>query len=154
MSGTIPPQLLNCPECRLKILDFRSNNFTGAIPPTINKLTNLLQLSLDQNRLSGTIPIELGALGKLQSLFLGNNSFSNLLPVSFRFLTSLRILDLSNNRLESPLPANLFSTMLALTQLDLSSNILTFLDNSIGSLPELEDLVVSKNQYEAAESLF
>ncbi|KAJ3316523.1 hypothetical protein HDU76_001734 [Blyttiomyces sp. JEL0837] len=56
MSGDIPP-FTNPAFTRLSI---GSNQFTGTIPSSLTKLTNLQTLYIDNNLLVGTIPDELG----------------------------------------------------------------------------------------------
>ena len=68
-----------------------ANNLTGAIPPSLGSLAELVRLDLAENQLRGYIPSELGELPNLQYLYLHNNLLGGQVPLSLRNITARRI---------------------------------------------------------------
>ena len=86
-------------------LDLRGNSLSGAIPPEIGNLTNLVYLDLGANNLSGTIPSEIWNLTKLTYLDLSKfNNLTGTLPSEIGNLTDLRHLYLRDNSLSGAIP--------------------------------------------------
>lgn len=122
-------------------LDLRNNRLT-ALPPGIEKLTNLTSLALWNNLLT-KVPPEIGMLVNLTSLNLLNNQLSNL-PPEIAKLTNLTKVDLRNNRLTSLPPG--IAKLKNLTGLSLSSNQLKTLPLGITRLTNLTRLELGDNQ--------
>ncbi|KAH9552963.1 hypothetical protein CY35_09G095400 [Sphagnum magellanicum] len=124
LAGPIPAEINNLPS--LQILDLHNNNFNGTIPDFTN-VWNLQELDLSGNKFTGEIP-NFGSLQLLQTLQLSGNQLSGQSPVFLNSstsqglanLTGLTTLDLSNNQL-SGLPPDL-TTMPTLQYLNLSIN--------------------------------
>ena len=93
----------------LKILNglwLYNNQLSGAIPPELGNLSNLVELHLQRNELSGSIPAELGNLSNLKWLDLSdNNLLSGSIPAELGNLSNLEWLDLSGTKI--CLPASL-----------------------------------------------
>lgn len=92
-----------------------------ALPPEIQFLINLIELSAECNRLTT-------------------------LPAEIRFLTHLKQLDLHSNRIETL--SHEIGAMAQLTDLDLRHNKLRHLPVEIGNLINLENLYASDNRLE------
>ncbi|KAI3712265.1 hypothetical protein L1987_70816 [Smallanthus sonchifolius] len=86
-----------------------SNNFTGPIPASLNKLRFFYELDLSNNKFSGKFPYEVLSGTKLLFLDLRFNQFAGLVPPQV-FLLDLDLLFINNNKFEQKLPDNLGST--------------------------------------------
>uniref|UniRef100_A0A6I9QIZ5 Receptor-like protein EIX1 n=2 Tax=Elaeis guineensis var. tenera TaxID=51953 RepID=A0A6I9QIZ5_ELAGV len=80
-----------------------NNSFSGSIPLSFAKATNLEFFILSYNRINGSIPQFLCNLPSLEVLDLSNNNLSGGVPLFFSSLASLEVLDLSNNKLSGEL---------------------------------------------------
>lgn len=135
-----------------------SRNNLKELPPSINKLANLIDLDITYNELS-TLP-DIANLIKLEKLSLARNQIKKL-PDNLFKSTSLKMLDLSHNRcLELPDDAFALENLLELNvsysplpkipnwvfncknlqTLDLSNTQLFKLENFINNLKKLKDL--------------
>lgn len=112
------------------VLGLPSQSLSGTLSPSIENLTNLQSVLLQNNAISGPIPASIGKLGKLQTLDLSNNTFTGEIPASLGDLNKLNYLRLNNNSLSGPCPESL-SKLESLTLADLSFN------NLSGSLPKI-----------------
>ena len=83
-----------------------NKNLTGAIPPEIENLTNLMRIQLNDNQLTGSIPKEIGNLSYLQYLFLGNNQLTGEIPEEILNLNLVQ-LGLGNNQLTGIIPESI-----------------------------------------------
>ncbi|KAL4574984.1 hypothetical protein LXL04_021824 [Taraxacum kok-saghyz] len=88
----------------VKSLTFDHNLFTGKIPVSLSKLTELEELSFSHNRFSNEIPNEIGKLVKLKSLDLSYNSINGSIPDTFSDLRSLTSLNLAHNNFTGEIP--------------------------------------------------
>ncbi len=93
MSGPIPDlrHLRN-----LTVLQLSENQLSGEIPASLDSLTSLQQLTLDQNQLSGPIP-DLSHLRNLTVLQLSENQLSGEIPSSLGNLANLKIARFASN---------------------------------------------------------
>ncbi|KAI3517480.1 hypothetical protein L1887_16695 [Cichorium endivia] len=89
----------------VKSLTFDHNFFTGKIPVSLSKLTELEEISFSHNKFNDQIPSEFGRLVKLKSLDLSYNSINGSIPVTFSDLSSLTSLNLAHNNLSGQIPA-------------------------------------------------
>ncbi|THU63901.1 hypothetical protein C4D60_Mb01t20720 [Musa balbisiana] len=103
LSGAIPDL---SPLVNLKSLFLSDNQFSGRIPVTIASLHRLKVIVLSHNLLSGPIP-DLSPLVNLKSLFLSDNQFSGRIPVTIASLHRLKVIVLSHNLLSGPIPTSL-----------------------------------------------
>ncbi|WP_300662853.1 leucine-rich repeat domain-containing protein [Fluviicola sp.] len=118
--------------CRIKTL-----------PGSIGNLGELRKLSLWGSNLT-EVPVEIGQLKKLEELYLSGNNIKTL-PPAFYQLTSLKILNLENNELEQVDAA--IGNLISLESVDLSSNkMLTAIPETLGTLPNLEDVFLENTQ--------
>ncbi|KAI3731454.1 hypothetical protein L1987_62642 [Smallanthus sonchifolius] len=111
-------------------LGMPGQNLSGTLSPTIENLSNLQSIMLQDNAISGPITGAIGKLRKLQTLDLSGNKFSGELPSSLGDLNNLNLLRLNNNSLTGPVPESL-SQLGGLTLVDLSYN------NFSGLLPKI-----------------
>jgi len=131
-----------------------NNNLTGAIPPEIGNLEELLYLHLDSNQLTDIIPSEIGNLKELKSLQLNQNQLSENIPAEIGNLINLERLDLSANQLTTKsrfelvgnIPIEL-GNLVHLKWLDLSNNQLGGeIPSIISTLTKLQGLNLAHNQ--------
>ncbi|ESR61036.1 hypothetical protein CICLE_v10017757mg, partial [Citrus x clementina] len=125
-----------------------NNQLTGEIPPSICSLNGLYALDLSYNNLSGMLP---GCLGnssvQLWVLKLQGNKFHGFIPETFSKGTNLRMIDFSGNLLQGRVPKSL-ANCIKLKFLNLGDNQITdFFPSWLGTLPELEVLILKSNNF-------
>ncbi|KAI3817848.1 hypothetical protein L1987_11647 [Smallanthus sonchifolius] len=126
-SGVIPDSWgggVNGGKPLVKSLTFDHNFFTGRIPVSLSKLTDLEEISFSHNQFNEEIPIEIGELVKLKSLDLSYNSINGSIPNSFSDLSSLTSLNIAHNNLTGQIPVFL-GGQLNLASLNVSYNNLS-----------------------------
>ena len=123
-----------------------SNNKLSELPKWIGRLGELRSLIAASNAIC-RIPPSIQQLGKLTELSLVNNALQGELPVAIARCTSLRSLNLAGNRI-SGLPHD-FHTLQQLTRLDLHRNQLAEVPAVVAALPLLEFLLMSANPFRA-----
>lgn len=123
---------------RITGLDLSDQGIT-TLPDTLSALIGLEWLDLSGNDIT-TLPTRFSGLQGLQHLDLSNNNFESV-PPELVTIEGLRVLDLSGNALAS-VDAGLFS--LALSQLKLAHNEITFLPESLDSA-SIDTLIISDN---------
>ncbi|KAL2644317.1 hypothetical protein R1flu_011904 [Riccia fluitans] len=123
----------------IKQLIFGNNHFSGEIPSSWYKATNLEGIFLAFNNLSGVIANDIGSLTRLRYLNLSHNNFSGTLPEQIGNLFNLETLDLSNNQFNGTVP----ETMASLQNLKL----LILDNNRFGGIPksllDRKDIIIS-----------
>ncbi|MCP4710995.1 MAG: hypothetical protein GY869_20415, partial [Planctomycetes bacterium] len=144
LSGDIPPELENLSN--LNELSLVSNQLSGGIPPGLGNLSNLTTLNLNYNQLIGVIPQELGDLSNLTLLFLSANQLSGGIPQELGNLSNLQSLSLTDNQLSGGVPPEL-GNLSNLTALALNTNQLTGgIPPELGDLSSLWMLALNDNQ--------
>lgn len=124
-------RMITCtPDGFVSALGLPSQSLSGMLSPSIQNLTKLESVLLQNNYISGPIPAEIGRLEMLQTLDLSNNKFTGEIPSCLGDLKNLNYLKLNNNSLTGPCP-NSLSKIEGLTLVDLSFN------NLSGSLPKI-----------------
>jgi hypothetical protein len=86
-SGAMPSTIDRA--VNLHFLDLSNNQLTEQIPASFYDATNLKRVYLNANQLSGAIPSDVQNLTRLRALWLQNNSFTGQLPKEMRVLDSL-----------------------------------------------------------------
>ena len=157
LRGTIPWQLMNLRGLRALGLD--GNSLSGAIPPELGNLTDLVDLNLGQvcnviecrsNELTGAIPWQLGNLTNLQTLVLGGNQLTESIPAELGNLTRLEWMDLSGNQLTGSIPDEI-GDLANLEHLDLALNRLTGpIPKAFGNLTQIVRMSLATNQLTGA----
>ncbi|KAK3419908.1 hypothetical protein EUGRSUZ_G00670 [Eucalyptus grandis] len=94
---------------RVTVLELRSKNLAGVMPPHIGNLSFLREVYLQNNSFRSKIPPQFGQLFRLQKLFLNNNSFGGQIPSNLSHCSKVLILNLGFNMLEGNLPVELGS---------------------------------------------
>lgn len=113
------------------------------LPESIGNLKELRKMSLWGSNLT-EIPAEIGQLKKLEQLYLSGNSIKTI-PPEFYQLTSLKILNLESNELEQI--DTEIGNLASLESIDLSNNtMLTAIPETLGTLPNLEDVFLENTQ--------
>jgi hypothetical protein len=142
---------------KVNLFQFESNRFTGTIPSSISKLTQIRNLFLNTNSLTGILPSELLQISSLQVLLLHNNKLSGSLDFGSSRNSSLSysIIDISNNRLGGDLPFYLFKRAKNLTVFSASSNCFrNSIPVSICDSYRLENLFLSSLSSECKGSTY
>ncbi|XP_076901513.1 putative leucine-rich repeat receptor-like protein kinase IMK3 [Bidens hawaiensis] len=126
-SGVIPDSWgggVNGTKPLIKGLTFDHNFFTGRIPVSLTKLTDLELISFGHNQFNDEIPVEIGNLVNLKGLDLSYNSINGSIPNSFKDMKSLTSLNLAHNNLTGQIPGFL-GGQLNLASLNVSYNNLS-----------------------------
>ncbi|KAA3472503.1 receptor-like protein 12 [Gossypium australe] len=122
LNGEIPEQLCNLSS--LSILDFSYNNISGGIPVCLSNFSkSLLVLKVRSNQLDGPIPSGWATGNRLKMIDLSKNKLQEKIPKSLMECKLLEYLDLGNNQIRDAFPSWL------------------------GSLPELNILILSSNAF-------
>jgi hypothetical protein len=127
---------LNVTELRLN-----ANNLVGALPASLNQLTQLAFLFASRNTLSGSIPVLTG-LTKLEDIELNENQLTGPIP-SLQGLVSLRLVFLDRNLLSGSIPA--LNELANLERFSVDTNQLTGSIPSLLGLKKLDLLTLSNN---------
>jgi len=147
LEGQLPDETLSSvQESKLKFLSLHTNNITGSIPSSINKLKNLTTLDLSINQFTNTIP-SINDLTNLDILFLGRNNFdAGPVPNWIKSMAGLTELSLKNVSLTGSIP-DWLGDLTNLTFLDLGENdLMDTIPQSLGSLSELMVLILNRNK--------
>lgn len=138
--GSLPSSLYTIST--LQVLRLSTNKLTGdPLQPKVSRMTNLVEISLDNNEFLGGIRQGLSSLTNLIGLNLSRNRFVGNLPTDLGLTTSLLFLLLSENSFTGIVPTDLgqLTGMRALL-LDgehrLSQSISSFLTISPSSIPQ------------------
>ncbi|KAM3212270.1 hypothetical protein ACQJBY_065383 [Aegilops geniculata] len=174
-SGSIPPF---SPTSPLRTLYLSFNNLTGNIPSSIGNSSSLLELLLAGNNLQGSIPWSLSKISNLQKLDLSYNNFTGAVPSSLYNISTLTDLSMGINSLTGEIPENIghilprlrrfivqgnrfggrIPTSMAkaknLQKINLRDNAFHGIVPYFGSLPDLTELNLGKNQLEAGDWTF
>ncbi|XP_037483213.1 receptor kinase-like protein Xa21 [Triticum dicoccoides] len=172
-SGPIPSSSLIASQ--LQYISLTGNILSGNIPDTLGNFSNLYSLTLAQNKLQGSIPESLAKIPSLQALDLSYNNLSGAVPQALYTITSLTYLGLGNNQLSGRIPRNIAYTLpnietlvmegnhfdgplppslvnlSSLQNLELRDIAFTGLIPSLLSLPNLIQLDLGANQFEAVD---
>jgi hypothetical protein len=120
------------------------------MPISIELLSRLEYLSLENNLISGSISSSLGYLNSLRYIYLNNNKLSGELPKSLGYLDSLYHLDLKDNLLSGSIPSSFGDSgdLRAVEYLSLENNELSGeIPASLGDLRYISHLGLGSNQF-------
>uniref|UniRef100_A0A673IWR6 Protein scribble homolog n=1 Tax=Sinocyclocheilus rhinocerous TaxID=307959 RepID=A0A673IWR6_9TELE len=123
-----------------------SDNEIQKLPPDIANFTHLVEMDISKNDIS-EIPENIKFCQALEMADFSGNPLSRL-PDGFTQLRGLAHLSLNDVSLQS-LPndiGNSLSFLVKLEQLDLGSNVLEVLPDTLGALPNLRELWLDRNQ--------
>ena len=121
MTGAIPPQIGGLTN--LIAIYLQGNEFESSIPSQISNLSNLKSLYLNDNLLSGTIP-NLNGLDSLHEIYFQYNQLSGEIPPDIGALSKLEYLFLFENQLSGEIPSGI-GDLINLKYLYLNDNQLT-----------------------------
>jgi hypothetical protein len=128
---------------RVTGLTLAFSNLTGTLPDTLNGLTHLVSLQINENRnLTGSVP-SLAGMHALQSIDLGQNAFTGSLP-SLAGLTGLQFVIFSDNQFSGTIPP--FDGLASLQWFAASTNQLSGAIPSLAGLGALAGFYVDYNQ--------
>ncbi|XP_030526266.1 putative receptor-like protein kinase At3g47110 [Rhodamnia argentea] len=128
LNGVLPNHITNL-SSNLNYLLMGANRISGSIPNDIQKLENLILISMEENLFTGQIPASIGLMKNLQVLSIFGNKFSGEIPQSIGNLTSMVELGLNDNSLQGNIPSTLGNCQ-SLQRLSMANN------NLSGTIPE------------------
>ncbi|POR36681.1 Adenylate cyclase [Tolypocladium paradoxum] len=120
-----------------------NNNEARKLPLSLGRAGKLTYLDVSNNRLEQLEHAELSILTGLLKMNLANNRLTHL-PPSFGAYQALRSLNISSNFLDRFPP--FLCELSSLVDLDLSFNAIASLPDEIGSLKNLEKLLITNNR--------
>ncbi|XP_034912838.1 cuscuta receptor 1 isoform X2 [Populus alba] len=85
-------------------IDLSCNKFSGAIPPELGNLRELLALNLSHNNLTGSIPATFSNLQRIESLDLSYNNLNGVIPQKLHEMTTLEVFSVAHNNLSGNTP--------------------------------------------------
>ncbi|KAJ4772857.1 Receptor-like protein 12 [Rhynchospora pubera] len=118
----------------LSKIDLRCNSLSGNIPTTLFSLPSLQILLLSQNKLFGILPEFSNRLPVLQTIDVSSNNLQGPVPSSIFKLSQLSVLNLASNNFIGKLDEGSIWNLKNLTSLDLSNNMLSIIDGTIGNI--------------------
>lgn len=122
-------------------------NFSGELPDSIGRLTNLSRIELKNCNFSGLIPASMGNLTQLEYFDLSANSFVGSIP-SFTLAKNLTQLMLQHNHLNGTITSTDWGNLLNLQILYLHNNSFQgSVPLSLFKLPSVEKIQLSYNQF-------
>ncbi|KAL7587331.1 hypothetical protein Lser_V15G37584 [Lactuca serriola] len=122
-SGSIPRSL--CRRTDLEELDLSRNMLSGKIPNCVGNLQGLTAMRLSSNQLSGAIPSSIALISSLFWLNLNKNNFTGEVPPELGNLQGLEVLDLGDNKLYGNIPNWIGEKLTSLVVLSLHKNNFT-----------------------------
>nr|TKS10183.1 putative leucine-rich repeat receptor-like serine/threonine-protein kinase [Populus alba] len=142
LSGNIPREWANT---KLETLSVGVNRLKGKIPSYLGRITTLR--TFRTNMFSGTVPPELGGLVNLENLTLSGNYLTGELPPSLTNLTGLKQLRLSSNNFTGRIP-DFIQSWKQLDRLEIQAGGFTGpIPSSISLLTNLTDLYLTRNMF-------
>ncbi|KAJ8542060.1 hypothetical protein K7X08_016926 [Anisodus acutangulus] len=132
-------------QVKLQSLMLNNNSFTGGIPVSLGKLSELLEISLSHNYITGVIPNDIGRLTMLRTLDVSYNAINGSVPVSLSNLSSIVVLNLEGNNLDGEIPLDI-NKLRKLSDLNLRDNqIRGNIPATIGDISGLVQIDLSRN---------
>ena len=108
--GGIPDSIGNLHK--LQHLQITDCSIGGTLPDTLGDIgESLVDLSLDRGHFTGTLPASIGKLTNLTRLTVQNNDLTGTIPDSFTQLKNLQTFDTKFNRLTGAIPKMAFGGM-------------------------------------------
>ena len=145
-SCTTSGRRITCANNSIIELILGGANMKGTIPKSINALTDLQQLWINDNKITSVAEIG-GGFSQLKNLEVSWNNISHALPQGWSMLTKLTSLDIFFNSFTGQIPANI-GALTDLATLTLSDNLLSGdVPISLGQLTQLETLDLENNQF-------
>ncbi|XVF01297.1 hypothetical protein REPUB_Repub04eG0075800 [Reevesia pubescens] len=125
-------------------LTFANNNFTGPIPPSIGRASNLLEVLFLNSQLKGCLPFEIGNLSQATVIDVGSNKLTGPIPYSFGCLKKIELLNLANNEFYGEVP-EIVCQLPKLENFSLSNNYFTLVGPACRNLICKKKLDVRNN---------
>ncbi|CAB9520176.1 LRR receptor-like serine threonine-protein kinase At4g08850-like [Seminavis robusta] len=134
---------------RLTQLSLWGNELSGPIAPTLNKLTNMRALMLQDNSFISTIP-DLSSLQELAYLHLDVNKLTSTIPSWIGKLTQLRDLRVHQNSLTGTIPKELANAQNLGVFFAGDNRLAGSIPEIFQDLPELSDLQLHRNIFRSS----
>ncbi|MBP2832846.1 hypothetical protein J8281_11675 [Aquimarina sp. U1-2] len=128
-------------------LNLARNNLVGQLPSSIQNLSNLKFLYLNNNAINGQLPESIGLLSKLKVLYLSKNNVEGNFPNQLFNLNNLSELRLDINQFTGNIPDSGWNNLVNLQRLNLyQNNFVGAIPREFGLLTKMRDLNVASNQ--------
>ena len=133
---------------RVTSINLANQGLSARLPHSLNTLSQLTTLYLQQNHFSGSLP-SLANLSCLQNVFLNNNNFTSIMPGTFSGLTSLQFLSLSLNEDLSPwpFPSEIKDSFSLVSFYGYNAKMEGMIPDFFGDFPGLQNLRLSYNSF-------
>lgn len=136
-----------CDDSSVSYVKLSTNNLTGAIPPEIGHLTNLILLYISENAIEGKLPPSLGKLTKLRHFDGSVNQLIGSIPSEIFQISSIKAVWLDDNRLTGWLPDSVINAT-RLEYLSVANNKLNgTTHNHLSGLDSLKALDLTNNEF-------
>ncbi|KAF3448086.1 hypothetical protein FNV43_RR08794 [Rhamnella rubrinervis] len=145
LHGTFPKEIFQVPT--LRILRISTNGVLEGSLPEFPPNSDLQFFDIRATNFKGRLPSSIGNLRRLTHLYISNCHFSGPLPKSIAKLTQLVHLHLSNNQFVGPISSVHLEGLLKLLSINLHNNSFNGNIPSLFTLPLLEYLDLSHNQF-------
>lgn len=142
----IPKSLFDNFE-KLKELNLSHNHFQNISQDAFKNLKNLMWLNLGSNRLKLLPPMLFQNNENIKTIYLDHTELTVIQNTNFKGLSSLEKLYIRNNKFLSEIETYVFQDTPSITHLDLSSNELLSLPQSMKMLDKLQELRMSNNPW-------
>lgn len=119
LSGALPPDIGTLDQ--LLRINLANNDIGGELPASLFSPVALRDIDFSGNRLTGVLPATLADHPRIRSLRLADNQLTGVLPEALASLTHLEVLRLNGNNFTGGIP-EVFGDLLLLTELNLSQN--------------------------------
>ncbi|KAL4310553.1 hypothetical protein GQ457_01G033300 [Hibiscus cannabinus] len=138
----------------LEELHLDSNLFNNSVFASLNWISNLKSLSINQNQLEGSLDMkDLDVFAYLRELDLSGNQLKDfVIHEGLGYLKKLQVLDLSENAFEGMLP-HCLGNMTSLRELDISDNQFSGNLTLLANLTLLTSISLARNHFQIPMSL-
>lgn len=127
-----------------------NHNLSGQLSPELGNLSSLQILDLMWNQLTGSIPKELGNLKQLKLLLLNGNSLTGSIPEELGSLPLMDRFQIDLNQISGPIPKS-FQNLVSMKHLHMNNNSLNgSIPPELGNLPELLHLLLDTNNLDGS----
>lgn len=132
---------------KLQELNLGNNQFQNISQDVFKNLKNLTLLNMSGNRLKLLPPMLFQYNENIKTIYLDHTELTVIQNTNFKGLSTLQQLIIRNNKFLREIESFVFQDTLAITYLDISSNALVTLPQSLQQLDRLKELKMSNNPW-------